>query len=191
MLFVSSCADCKDLWNIRRTQRRKPWDRQCWSKLKGLLLFCVVLFGNIPFGARYYANYMLGYGPIEAASEHGGKIDLHFNITGILYHYCFAICHLATFLLCLQIPLQTRAQSHVFALMTNWNDLDRYSCICHGNLLSKVFCMNEIMATPSPVMNTCLLKDSLAICSGILDIPEKTDSWALRILDLTSPVVMI
>src|SRR5690606_10857749 len=42
--------------------------------LVAFMVFCIVT-------ALYYRNYMLGYGPHESASEHGGRIDSIFNIT--------------------------------------------------------------------------------------------------------------
>ncbi len=62
-----------------------------------LLIFCVVLFATFIWGSLYYANYMLGYGPLTAASEHGSKIDSMFNVTAFFTIIVFALCHIALF----------------------------------------------------------------------------------------------
>ena len=63
----------------------------------GLLTFCVVFFGSFVWGCLYYANYMLGYGPLKAASQHGGAIDSMFNVTAFFTIIVFVLCHIALF----------------------------------------------------------------------------------------------
>ncbi|MEO6189748.1 MAG: OmpA family protein [Saprospiraceae bacterium] len=63
----------------------------------GLLTFCVVFFGCFVWGCLYYSNYMLGYGPLRAASQHGGAIDSMFNVTAFFTIIVFVLCHLALF----------------------------------------------------------------------------------------------
>jgi cytochrome c oxidase subunit 2 len=58
--------------------------------LVAFMVFCIVT-------AIYYKNYMLGYGPHESASEHGGKIDSIFNITVVITGIVFVITHVALF----------------------------------------------------------------------------------------------
>lgn len=62
---------------------------------KGLIAFVLILFGTFIWGSLYYANYMLGYGPLKAASAHGGAIDSMFNVTAIFTIIVFVICHIA------------------------------------------------------------------------------------------------
>jgi len=62
-----------------------------------LMVFGVVLMGSFAWSAMYYANYMLGYGPHESASEHGGKIDSMFNVTAFFTIVVFVMCHIALF----------------------------------------------------------------------------------------------
>ncbi len=54
------------------------------------LVFCV---GS----ALYYKNYMLGYGPLKAASEHGDSIYLLFNTTLFFTGIVFILTHIALF----------------------------------------------------------------------------------------------
>ncbi len=56
----------------------------------GFLVFCVA-------SAWYYKNYMIGYGPLEHASEHGGKIQSLFNWTLFFTGIVFILTHIALF----------------------------------------------------------------------------------------------
>jgi len=58
--------------------------------LVGFLVFCV---GS----AWYYKNVMLGYGPHQSASEHGGAMDSLFNITLFFTGIVFVVTHIALF----------------------------------------------------------------------------------------------
>lgn len=54
------------------------------------MIFCLV-------SAWYYKNWMLGYGPHESASEHGGVLDSMFNITLGFTYVVFVLTHIALF----------------------------------------------------------------------------------------------
>jgi cytochrome c oxidase subunit II len=56
----------------------------------GFLVFCIAT-------AWYYKNYMLGYGPLQSASEHGGKIQFIFNVTLFFTAIVFVLTHIALF----------------------------------------------------------------------------------------------
>lgn len=56
----------------------------------GFLIFCFV-------SAWMYKDDMLGYGPHQAASEHGGSLDAMFNITLIFTGIVFVLTHVALF----------------------------------------------------------------------------------------------
>lgn len=58
--------------------------------LVGFLVFCIA-------SALYYKNWMLGYGPHFAASEHGGRLDSMFNVTLFFTGIVFVITHIALF----------------------------------------------------------------------------------------------
>lgn len=61
------------------------------------LLFMVGFLIACIFSAYYYKNWMLGYGPHEAASEHGGSLDRLFNITLFFTGIIFVITHILLF----------------------------------------------------------------------------------------------
>jgi len=56
----------------------------------GFLVFCVVT-------AIYYKNWMLGYGPLKSASQHGGSIDGMFNTTLLFTGIVFVITQVLLF----------------------------------------------------------------------------------------------
>lgn len=62
-----------------------------------LMVFGIVFLGSCIWGSLYYANYLLGYGPLKSASEHGGSIDSMFNVTLIFTGIVFFICHIILF----------------------------------------------------------------------------------------------
>lgn len=63
----------------------------------GMLIFLVAFMVFCIVTALYYRNYMLGYGPHESASAHGGRIDSIFNITLVITGIVFVITHIALF----------------------------------------------------------------------------------------------
>ncbi len=67
------------------------------SNGKWFLIFCVIFLGSFFWSALYYANRMLGYGPLQSASAHGGSIDSMFNLTLVLTGIVFIICHILLF----------------------------------------------------------------------------------------------
>ncbi len=62
-----------------------------------LLVFMIVFLIGTIVSAFYYKNYMLGYGPHTAASEHGPMLDRIFNITLLVTGIVFVITHIALF----------------------------------------------------------------------------------------------
>ncbi len=67
------------------------------SQAKWLMVFCVVFLVYCVASAWYYKNSMLGYGPHEAASAHGGDIDSLFNVTLFFTGIVFILTHIALF----------------------------------------------------------------------------------------------
>jgi cytochrome c oxidase subunit 2 len=63
----------------------------------GLLIFMVAFLVFCVGSAIYYKNWMLGYGPHEAASEHGGRLDSLFNVTLFFTGIVFVITQLLLF----------------------------------------------------------------------------------------------
>lgn len=58
-----------------------------------LVAFLVLSIGS----AWYYKNYMLGYGPLQSASEHGSKIHFIFNVTLFFTGIVFVVTQIALF----------------------------------------------------------------------------------------------
>lgn len=56
----------------------------------GFLVFCV-------WSAYYYKNWMLGYGPHESASAHGGILDELFDVTVVITGIVFILTQVALF----------------------------------------------------------------------------------------------
>lgn len=62
-----------------------------------LLIFIILFLIFCVASAYYYKNYMLGYGPHEAASSHGKTLDRMFNITTVITAIVFVITQVALF----------------------------------------------------------------------------------------------
>lgn len=74
------------------TQERNNRTTSRW-----LLVFMVLFLAFCVVSAVYYKNYMLGYGPHEAASTHGRSLDRMFNITVVVTAIVFFITQIALF----------------------------------------------------------------------------------------------
>lgn len=62
-----------------------------------LLIFMIVFLIMGTVSAYLYKNVMLGYGPLKAASAHGGSIDGLFNTTLVWTGIVFVFTHIALF----------------------------------------------------------------------------------------------
>lgn len=62
----------------------------------GVAFMVLFLVGSV-VSAWYYKNYMLGYGPLKAASAHGGSIHGLINTTLFFTGIVFVITHIALF----------------------------------------------------------------------------------------------
>lgn len=62
-----------------------------------LMVFLVLFLLISGISAYYYKNYMLGYGPLTSASEHGIEVDSMFNTTLIITGIVFVITQILTF----------------------------------------------------------------------------------------------
>ncbi len=69
------------------------------SKWNGWLSvgFMVVFLVGVFWSAYAYKNVMMGYGPHQAASEHGGMLDSLFDVTLWITGIVFVLCHVALF----------------------------------------------------------------------------------------------
>ena len=63
----------------------------------GMLAFVVVFLVGTVISAWAYRNWMLGYGPLESASEHGGLLDDLFSTTLWFTGIVFVLTHIALF----------------------------------------------------------------------------------------------
>ena len=72
---------------------RKATDRNGYA----LYGFMVVFLVATVVSAYYYKDYMLGYGPWDAVSEHGGAIDSMINTTLFFTGIVFILTHIALF----------------------------------------------------------------------------------------------
>ncbi len=61
------------------------------------LVFMVLFLLGCIISGIYYKNWMLGYGPHQAASAHGDRLDTMFNITLFFTGTVFIITHIALF----------------------------------------------------------------------------------------------
>ncbi len=71
--------------------------RTSHTNARWMLIFGIVFFAAFGWSALYYTNYLLGYGPHQSASAHGGEIDSMFDVTLIFTAIVFVICHIALF----------------------------------------------------------------------------------------------
>lgn len=71
-------------------------DSNYWNSRLGLVFMVVFLLASI-ISAVYYKNYMLGYGPHEAASLHGVQVDQLFNLTLFFTGIVFVITQAVLF----------------------------------------------------------------------------------------------
>ncbi len=62
-----------------------------------MLAFVVLFLIGTFVSAYHYKNYMLGYGPHESASAHGGVLDGMFNVTLFFTGIVFVLTHIALF----------------------------------------------------------------------------------------------
>lgn len=67
------------------------------SQARWLLVFLVSFLVIVIWSSLYYKNVMLGYGPHQSASEHGGEIDSLFNTTLLFTGIVFILTHIALF----------------------------------------------------------------------------------------------
>ncbi len=119
---------------------------------KWFLIFCVVFLGSFFWGSLYYANRLLGYGPLQAASEHGSSIDNLFNTTLIFTGIVFVICHILLFWFSYKYRFQPGRKA-VF--------------IPHDNRLEVIW-----TAVPALVMTILVVKGLVAWNTVMSDISE-------------------
>ena len=81
----------------------------------GMLVFLVVFLGGTVISAYAYKNYMLGYGPLTSASEHGPSIQNLFDITLFFTGVVFVLTHIALFWFAYRYREQEGQRAEFFA----------------------------------------------------------------------------
>lgn len=119
-----------------------------------LLVFMVVFIVACFWSAMYFKNWMLGYGPHDAASAHGGQLDSLFNLTLVFTGIVFVITQVVLF---------------YFAWKYHGKKDRRASHIAHNNTLEIVW-----SAIPAVVMTLLVVKGLIAWNEVMADVgPEE------------------
>lgn len=127
------------------------------SKWNGWLSvgFMVVFLLGVFYTSYAWKNEMMGYGPHESASAHGGILDDMFNITLILTGIVFVICHIALF----WFPYKYR-----------WQEGRKAQFIAHDNRLELVW-----TAIPAVVMTILVVRGLNAWNTVMADVNPDED----------------
>jgi cytochrome c oxidase subunit 2 len=112
-------------------------DSSKWNGWLSLVFMVVFLFG-VTYSSYLYKNTMLGYGPHEAASEHGGTLDNMFNVTLVFTGIVFVLTHIALFW---------------FAYKYRWQEGRRARFLAHDTRLEMIW-----TAVPAVVMTFLVVR---------------------------------
>jgi cytochrome c oxidase subunit 2 len=129
-------------------------DNSKWNGWLSLAFMVVFLFG-VTYSAYRYKNVMLGYGPNQAASEHGGTLDSMFNVTLVFTGIVFVLTHIALFW---------------FAYKYRWQEGRRARFIAHDNRLEMVW-----TAVPAVVMTVLVVQGLNAWNTVMSDVKPDED----------------
>ncbi len=129
-------------------------DNSKWNGWLSLVFMVVFLFG-VTYSAYQYRNVMLGYGPHQAASEHGSTLDSMFNVTLIFTGIVFVLTHIALFW---------------FAYKYRWQEGRRARFISHDNRLEMVW-----TAVPAVVMTVLVVQGLNAWNTVMSDVNPDED----------------
>ena len=127
------------------------------SKWNGWLSvgFMVVFLVGVFISSWAYKNEMMGYGPHQSASAHGGMLDDMFNITLILTGIVFVLTHIALFW---------------FAYKYRWQEGRRAQFIAHDNRLELIW-----TAVPAVVMTVLVVRGLNAWNTVMADVKPDED----------------
>lgn len=95
-IVVIQIGKVTELASSIRGEEDTQFETNRWNGILSVAFMVVFLVGCV-ISAVYYKNYMLGYGPHESASEHGGSIDFLFDITLFFTGIVFVLTHIALF----------------------------------------------------------------------------------------------
>lgn len=119
------------------------------------LIFLVVFLIFCFWSAIHYRPWMLGYGPHEAASAHGGELDSIFNITLFFTGIVFVITHIVLFWFAYKYRGRRNAKA---------------SFISHDNKLEIIW-----TAVPAVVMCFLVIRGLVAWNEVMADVDEGED----------------
>lgn len=127
------------------------------SKWNGWLSlgFMIVFLGGVFISAWAYRNEMLGYGPLKAASEHGGVLDSLFNVTLVVTGIVFVLTHIALFWC---------------AYKYRWKENRKAEFIAHDNRLEIIW-----TAIPAVVMTLLVVRGLNAWNTVMADVGGSED----------------
>ncbi len=127
-------------------------DRSMDRQGKLLFGFMVVFLVGTVWSAWAYRNVMLGYGPHEAASAHGGSLDSLFNATLAMTGIVFIITHIALFYFAWKYRRRSNARathiSHDNRLEVIWTIIPAFAMV--GLVISSLMIWNDVMADVDP-----------------------------------------
>lgn len=95
-IVVVQIGRVTELASSIRGEEDSQYESNKWNGLLSVIFLVLFLAGTV-ISAWYYKNWMLGFGPHDAASAHGSKIDFLFNLTLFFTGIVFIITHIALF----------------------------------------------------------------------------------------------
>lgn len=95
-IVIVQIARVTELSDSIRGQKDAQSSSDFWNS-RFLMVFMIGFLGLSFYSAYYYRNFMLGYGPHEAASEHGSSIDSIFLVTLIATGVVFVATQILLF----------------------------------------------------------------------------------------------
>lgn len=96
MIVLLQIAKVMELTSLIKGERAALKASSEWNGWLSLA-FMVVFLGGVIWSAWHYRNQMLGYGPLQSASEHGVITDRLFNTTLFFTGIVFVLTHIALF----------------------------------------------------------------------------------------------
>lgn len=96
VIVVIQIGRVSEMAGLIRGEEDVQNDSNYWNSRIGMVFMVLFLFATIA-SAYYYKNYMLGYGPHEAASLHGVAMDQLFNVTLFFTGIVFVVTQIILF----------------------------------------------------------------------------------------------
>ncbi len=96
VIVVVQIGKVTELASSIRGEEDAQRESDYWNSRLGVAFMVIFLAATI-LSALYYKNWMLGFGPHQAASEHGSSVDMMFAITLFFTGIVFVITHIALF----------------------------------------------------------------------------------------------